>query len=195
MSDPADLTTLAAVKQWLYTNAPDAVPAATDALLSVLITACSVFVQNEINRTIASTAYTETRNGQGGSVIITKQYPILSVASVTVDGQSIQARGALTPTTTGNGAPSYAFDDISIALIGCGFTRGFQNVIFSYTAGYASTPADLDHAVVETIGDWFKYKDRIGQLSMGIEGQTISFTNADIPKRAMGVIDNYRKVA
>ncbi len=187
----SQLTTLAAVKAWLDLTATTA----SDDLLNTLIDACSTYIESYLNRTILVADYTETRNGNGGSVMVVRNSPIVSVSSLTLDGLAIQARGPLGPSMTGNGAPTYVFDDSTIFLCGGGvFCRGAQNVVLVYRAGYATVPPDIDHACVEMIGDWFKYRNRIGQLSMGIEGQTISFTDVAITKRAMGVLQQYKRV-
>jgi hypothetical protein len=186
----SQLTTLAAVKQWLALQDTTA----SDDLLTTLIDACSTYIENWLNRQILVATYTETRNGQGGPFIATLNFPIVSVASVIIDGLAIQARGPLGPTITGNGGPSYVFDDIQIMLCGAVFPRGVQNVSFVYSAGYTTVPADIDHACVEMIGDWFKYRTRIGTLSESIEGQSISFTDVPITRRAMGVLQQYKKV-
>lgn len=60
---------------------------------------------------------------------------------------------------------------------------------------YGYVPADVEQAAVDMIGDWFKYKDRIGKLSEAIEGQSITFTNQGITARAQGVLNQYRNVA
>ncbi len=60
---------------------------------------------------------------------------------------------------------------------------------------YAYVPFDIEQAVIDMVGDWFKYKDRIGELSKGIEGQTISFTNTAITSRAQGVLNQYKLTA
>ncbi len=129
-----------------------------------------------------------------------RNYPILSVTSLSINGLAVQPRPPLAPSTTNGG---YVFDDTRIMLDGvygdpfrayCGFVKGFQNIAIVYSAGFATTPADLEQACIDMIGDWFKYRDRIGQVSMGIEGQTISFVNVSIPARTQGVLNQYKRV-
>jgi len=60
---------------------------------------------------------------------------------------------------------------------------------------YGYVPFDIEQAAVDMIGDWFKYRERIGTLSMGIESQTITFTNTAITARAQGVLSQYKRVA
>ncbi len=245
----------------------------SDPLLSRLIKTVSVYIQTWLNRTIASQTYTETRNGNNGQTMMFKNFPVSNVRSVTVNGIAIQQRPPLGLGISGvygfSGAPNgYVFDDVSIMLDGCGFLRGFQNVLFVYDAGflianepqtipavapytlttlshwsagdagviyagnavpflhvttpplmgqynvagsvytfnaadagadvlisYGYVPSDLEQAAIDIIGDWFRYKDRIGKLSEAIEGQSITFTNQAITARAQGVLNQYRSVA
>src|ERR1700722_8571853 len=100
-----DLTTLANVKAYL---SPPLATTADDALLSRLITAASQFIQSWLNRTIASAAYTDTRNGTGGTRLFLRNRPVTAVASLTVDGVAIAPSS---PPPTGDG---YLFDDSSL---------------------------------------------------------------------------------
>lgn len=162
----------------------------TDALIQRLISAASTFIQRYCTAIIAETAYQEVRNGLGGARMMTKQSPIISVASVYVNGISIPARGPLGPgSTTQPGG--FVNDDRSVMLSGYDFCRGAQNVTLNYTAGFDPTPPDIEQACIDIVGDWFKRRDRIGKLSEGIEGQTISFTNAQIPPATLAVLNTY----
>jgi hypothetical protein len=164
----------------------------SDPLLERLITACSTYIQGSdlMSRLVKSQSYGEVRNGNGGTRLMLKNFPVTAVASLAVNGLPVTVRPAL----SAGGGPGYLFDEISVMVSGWCFPFGYGNVEVSYTAGYATVPADIEQACIDMIGDWFKYRDRIGQLSMGIEGQTISFTNVPIPARAKGVLNGYRAV-
>jgi hypothetical protein len=139
---------------------------------------------------ITLATYNETRNGVGGNRMMTLNKPIVAVSSVSIDGVAIPARPPLGP-----GSSSYiggwVNDDSSVMVNGYAFCRGFQNVNFQYSAGYATTPPDLEQACIDLISDWFKYRDRIGKASESIEGQSIAFTNAQIPPRALATMNLY----
>jgi len=64
------------------------------------------------------------------------------------------------------------------------------DVLISY--GYV--PYDLEQACIDMIGDWFKYQARIGVLTQAIEQQTITFVNAALPARTLGVLQQYKRV-
>lgn len=184
MSKPIDLTTLANVKAWLaMTNFT-----ASDELLKRLISACSAHIQSWLNRIIAEQDYVETRDGTGQSVLLMKQLPVRYVSKVVVNGLSVPAR-------TDGGGYGYSHDERSVALTGAVFPRGYNNVTVTYTAGYCHIPYDIEQAAIDTIGDWFRYRDRVGKTSEAIEGQSISFVNVGIPARSQSVLNQYRNVA
>lgn len=176
-----DLTSLANVKAWIgVTTTTD------DALLTRLVSAVSTAVQNRLNRTIASTGYTETRNGNGRVALQLTNYPVTAVASVTVDTTVIAARTA--PTAAG-----FTFDERLVYLQGYCFTKGQQNVAISYTAGYAATPLDLEQATIEICALKYQSRTRIGLGSKGLAGETTTFLK-DVPPDLLVMIDQYKRV-
>jgi hypothetical protein len=63
---------------------------------------------------------------------------------------------------------------------------------------YACVPYDVEQACIDTMGDWFKYRERIGVTSKSIDGQSISltnFTNTGLPVRARDALQQYKRVA
>lgn len=179
-----DLTTLANVKAYL---SPPLTTTADDALLTRLVTAASQFIQTWLGRTIAETAYSETRNGVGGTRLFLRHRPVVSVSSVTVDGVAIAP-------ASGPGQPGYLFDDNSVYLAGYAFTRGAQNVTVAYTAGYAATPPELEQACIALVALRYKERDRIGQVSKNLAGEVVSFTQKDMPADVQTLLDQYRSV-
>lgn len=154
-----DLTTLASAKAWIggieNTN--------NDANIQAAITAASVDFLRLTGRGMANgqdtqspfnqaVNYTETYDGNGSRRQMTRNAPIQSVQSVTIQGLPVQA-------STGYGVPGYAIDGNAKAIVlnsdfggistpqynrfcldGSGFTMGQQTVVLSYTAGYPATP-------------------------------------------------------
>jgi hypothetical protein len=133
-----DLTTLANVKAWLGAGVQP-LPTTDDALLARLVTAASSFVQNWLGRQIASQAYAETMDGNGDTAMLLRQWPVTSVASLTIDTITIPASS---PAPSGNGYLLQPWDGMSeagpqqLALVGYAFHRRRQNVAVAYTAGY-----------------------------------------------------------
>lgn len=185
-----DLTTLDSVKAWIpVTNTND------DDLLTALVTRVSTFVQSWLNRTIALQPYVEVRNGQGNPVMLTQNYPIGSVALLTIDGLTIPPRPPLGPGTF-SGLAGYTFDVNALYLSGYTFCRGFQNVVINYATGFAAVPTDLEQAVNMIIADWYKTQrgSAVGVQTQSIESQSVTFVRESIPDAALAILQQYRKV-
>lgn len=178
-----DLTTLDNVKAWL---SPPLTATGDDALLTRLVTAASGFIQTWLNRAIASQAYTETRDGDGGGKLVFAYTPVTAVASLTIDGDPIPA--APNPHWRG-----YSFSPTMLYLQGRHFTPGFQNIVVSYTAGFESTPPEIEQACLELVALRYKERDRIGQVSKNLAGEVVAFTQKDMPADVQTLIDQYRR--
>jgi hypothetical protein len=146
-----DLTTLPTAKEWLTLGTATT----SDPIVTRLISAASEAVQKRLGYQIASQQYTETRNGNGKMVIPFRVGPVTAVSSLTIDGVAIPARTS--PVGTG-----YVFDEDYLLLAGYCFTKGTGNVVWTCTAGYATTPKDLEQAVLEIIALKFRERERVG---------------------------------
>jgi hypothetical protein len=181
-----DLCTLADVKQYLnITGNVD------DALLGRLITAVSSRIAQYIQRNIGTGSITETRNGSGTSSMYLGRWPVTAVASVVVNGTTIPAAA--------NGSSGYSiqlWDGVTIPIKepvlqltggwgmwqgtygpgawGC-FPVGQNNVIVTYTAGFATVPADITEACIQLVVQTYNQRLRIGQNTVNQATQSINF--------------------
>ncbi len=187
-----DLTTLANVKGWL---SPPLTTTADDALLTRLITAASQFIQTWLGRQIAQQTYTETRDGNGGRKLVFANAPVSAVTSLTIDGIAIPP--APNPTTAG-----YVFSPTMLYLQGTipgpsrdiyAFSRGFQNVVVNYSAGYPATPPETEQACIELAALRYRERDRVGQVSKNLAGEVVSFSQKDMPADVQTVLEQYRR--
>jgi len=184
MGAATDLTTIQNVKARLHLSGTS-----DDPMLKLMITEISLGIQNYLNRTIASQAYSDSYDGHGTCRIFFNQYPVTAVASLTVDGIAIPAASG-PPWASG-----YVFDAKSISLYGYRFCRGYSNVQVAYTAGYASTPGDLEEAALEVVITRFKELNRIGQKTAAVQGaETASWDLSALPPTAKLIISQYRRV-
>lgn len=107
-------------------------------------------------------------------------------------GVTIASTGAaLTKVTSAPAQGEYSVD-------GSVYTFNAADAGVAVLLAYAFVPYDVEQACIDTIGDWFRYRSRIGVTSMGIEGQTISvqsFAMSAIPSRAKGIVEQYSKKA
>ncbi|MDE2101876.1 MAG: phage head-tail connector protein [Patescibacteria group bacterium] len=185
MADPRDLTNLADLKAWL-----DVTTTNDDTLLSALITNASYDFLSRINRDTltGATSYAETRNGNGGTVMPLKQFPVDSVASVVIDTITI-------PQATTSLTPGWVFDEFSVMLTGgvYRFNVGLQNVTVTYTAGYSAAPFDVQQAVKTMCAAWYKRRRWTDESAKNVAGENITFRKEDIPPEVQRTIDNYRR--
>jgi hypothetical protein len=134
-----DLTTLTALKAWL------GLPAAaspSDATLAALITASSRAIYAWLSRpALLPRVYNETIDGESQRIML-RNWPVLSVASLTIDGHMIE------PIETPQSPPSRGYllqgPDVAppgrpqaLDVFGWLVRQGRQNVVTSYSAGYA----------------------------------------------------------
>lgn len=137
-----DLVTLAQAQSWLGIAA-----GADDVNLQLAVSAYSQAIADWCSRQFVAANFTEFYDGQNTTRILLRQYPIISVSSLVVNGV------AKTQAATWAG-PGYLFSGRNLDLIGDGFWRGSQNVVVTYRAGYEAgmIPADLQMACLE----WLK---------------------------------------
>ncbi len=184
----ADLTTLAKVKRYLGPEAENTDNA--NDILSGLITSSSAWVEARIGRPVLQAAYTETRDGHGGTRMILLRYPVATSPelTLTVDGTTVPKRAAV----DGEG---WVLTDKQIGvldLVGYVFTQGTQNVVIAYTAGYATVPTDIEQACIEHVALRYSDRKRVGVDSMSAGGESAQFSNVGALAYIEGVLDPYR---
>jgi hypothetical protein len=207
---PLDLTTSSAVQQWLInqgsTYGSDELQAVQDA-----ITAFSVYVlrltgrgpqsgvqpdpASGVSPLVQVCPYSEVYDGNGASKLQLRNWPIVSVTSLTINTISV-------PQSTAPNVQGWVIDGSGkfIALRGgygsysggllvntfqtlfmqrswggfgggnIGFNQGIQNVLISYTAGFAGTPLDLELCARRTVAKNYKQRAHIGNKSTSLAG-------------------------
>jgi len=202
-----DLTTLADVKAWLQTG-QSAFPPTDDALLTRLITAASEFIQNWLNRQIASQDWVEIRDGLAGalgSCEVRYQFaaiPVSAVSLVIVAGstippitaaQSAQPWSVISTLATQAG---YFFTPTQLVIRGYAVPRKAGCVTLRYTAGYSVIPPDLAQACIELVALRYRERNRIGEVARAIGGgETVSYSQKDMSNSIKTLIQQYRAVA
>ena len=159
-----------------------------DPLLQVMIDQKSAEIEDRCSRQFKLQSYSEAIDGLGEGDGLTKvmvsQSPLVSVTSLSVGGVAIPARTSV----TGNG---YVIDDNDvITLQGYTFDQGTKNILATYTAGYATIPADLQMAATYLVCLEYQRRKRIGISSEGTQGQTRSYEQ-DEPAWVTRTIENY----
>ena len=182
-----DLTTVAAVKAYGGITAPSA----ADANLQTLIAAVSTFVGNFTQRKFASAAYSEVRNGTGGTELVLANPPVTAVTSLSIDNTPIPSQPAAFQ-------PGFFLVGTNVlALYGYTFTRTKRNVYVSYTAGYVTVPLDIAQACNEIVVASYRRGVRgpdIDSHTSQITHETTHFKLDEFPPAARQVLDFYRRI-
>jgi len=108
-------------------------------------------------RRFASTAYTGERyNGNNEKFLFLRNYPIISVSSVTMDDETVTAASAYTdydkywiePILNGSKYEGVLFLENK-------WNKGDRNIVISYTGGYATIPGKLRRAAISLAKEYY----------------------------------------
>jgi hypothetical protein len=185
-----DLCQLSDVTTWLQTG-QNPFPATDDALLTRLITAASQFIQSWLQRQIAVSDWIEVRDGNGGQRMAFANFPVSAVLALSIDGIVI-------PPAPGGGGfgAGYVFSPTELALRSYVFSRRAQNVIVTYTAGYASVPPDIAQACIALVCQRYRERSRIGEVSKALmSGETVTYAQKDMSDDVKTLLQQYLVVA
>lgn len=210
-----DLTTVTLVKNWLSANGVAPTNTLDDDAIQACVTAFSATFLQRTSRGpqdgsfpaaspfVAPVTYTEVYDGNGHDRLFVRNSPIQSVTSVIIGPYTI-------PHSTGwgvngweiSGSKKYLFmrGGASVAsfpgLGGVGaFAKGTQNVQIMYSAGYSSTPIDIQKAATKTSALEYKRKDWIGLVSkaMANGAGTVSYRDWEYDPDVENLIANYTR--
>lgn len=195
-----DLCALADVKAWLAIATGQTTD---DPLIARLITAVGYDFLREIRRLdfIPAQSYTEVREGDGGTSMVLRHWPLNSVSSVTIQPVPTASPAVITvPQSTDDVMNGYWIDmDLDperrweLYLDGYTFTD-LAIVTVAYNAGYAAAPADVVQAAIEWVSHRYKGRQWIGQTSKHmVQGETVSTPEVEIPPSVKRVIERYRR--
>ena len=184
MTVPAtDLCTVQDVKAYLsLTTATD------DAMLQTIVSGASTVAQTFIGYNLLQQEYTEAFTGLGKYQRTVRVNPIISVTSVSVDGQAI-------PASPGSNQAGWLCDKETVYLNGYQFSKGSPlNCSITYQGGYASVPDDVKEAIIEMVASKYKRRGRIGQSSLTIGRETIAYLKNDLSDENKDALKKYQLV-
>lgn len=178
----ADLTTLATVKEYLDIESADS---SSDSLLERLIAASSRQAETYCNRVFEIADYSETYDGNASDILFLKNSPIVSVASLWIDSESVAAQ-------------DFKIYDDYLRLVSELFTPGELNVSVSYSAGYydpqaESPPSDVEDACIQLVAFKFNLRGAEGLEQRRVNQTAESFAGAAIPLSVAIILDKYRR--
>ncbi|GAO01958.1 phage head-tail connector protein [Anaeromyxobacter sp. PSR-1] len=161
---------------------------AEDALLSRLLSGSSDHFEALTGRTFASSGHTGSFDGDGSRLLFPGHTPIISVSSLTVDGEPI-------PERTSWSGDGYVVRPYYVELsAGHTFTRGLGNVVLAYGAGFVAVPNDVQQAVITLAGLAYKERTRLGVLSNTVQGEAFSYQTLTLPQSVQSVVEAYRSL-
>jgi uncharacterized phiE125 gp8 family phage protein len=180
-----DLTSVLALKNYLgmpITNYDD------DVLLQKLITRISDQIEGDCQRVFISSTYTEYYKGDDTTVLMTKQYPIISVTSIYDDIDRVWGATTQIP------AASIIISDECEGMIILydqlfSFSDDVENIKITYVAGYAIIPTDLEFACIKLCAA--DYVESKGLVAGFAEGER---SPDKLRKSANNVIRGYRRI-
>lgn len=141
----SDLAVLADVKTWL--SGSSGIGASDDLLLARLITDVSGAIAAYLGRpSLTPHAFVERLDGDGKARLFLRRYPVLEITSLVIDNQVVVAAATPAPgASCANGYLLEVWDGFppgrlqALDVFGTRFYQGRQNVVVSYSAGYAVT--------------------------------------------------------
>lgn len=150
---------------------------AQDALLTAIEEYVSGYVSGYCRRDFAASQKTESHDG-GVDTIFLKEFPIVSVDSVVVDGRTLSAS-------------EYTLYAEEGYIVGH-FPYGRKNVSVTYTAGFGTIPTDLKMLVVSLCGREYRQRQSQGIKSESIGSARIDW-DAEISTEQKTILDRYKK--
>lgn len=175
------LVTIEQARQWVHSD-PDA--SGEDTMLEICADAASERLERRTSRVFRLRTVSETHSGDGfGSVLYLSRFPIVSLTSLTVDGQALTADRYVVDHARGR-----------VLLTGGGrFPAGAENVTVVYQAGYADEdlPSDAIELCLELTKRLYHLKTKGGQsfevVTMG-DGRSAVMRD-DIPRDLRDAVD------
>jgi len=134
-------------------------------------------------------------DGDGTNLLITKEWPIISVTTVRINETAIDESTSIYNTGWFIRSKEKGF----IGLRGYNFSGGIQNIELTYSAGYATVPTDLVQALIEECAIKVREGPKDHQLGVSsiaaADGSIAMLTVEDLSAHTKMVLDSYaRKV-
>lgn len=181
------LTTLAKVKNQLDIPVSDT---SQDTRLNTYLNAASAAIESYCERKFEQTTYTEYHHGRRMNFIMPREFPIISVTELRVDGDRV-----FTDPSTLIPVNEYSIADRNRTIFYSGkFPQGFNNIKLVYSAGYATIPGDIELACIWAC-EWFvKHRERkdIGRTSVSKGDESVGIL-ASMPPMILELINPYKR--
>jgi hypothetical protein len=132
-------------------------------------------VQGEVQTVPSSSAYTVTANAPFGAW--------------GADQGVTYANGTALTQVSGN--PAVGQYSVSAGI----YTFNSADANAAVLISYSYVPSDIGHAAMEMVGERYRYKNRIGEVSKSLGGQeTVSFSQKNMPDFIATLLQPYKRV-
>lgn len=185
------LVTLDATKRYLKLEESSR----DDDRLIELINEVSTHAETFCRRSFLKATYTdEEYDGDGTDRLFLKNYPIVSIASITPyeDATALTVKGT---------EFNYNAESGEVRLLGGrGFVENFRETLFTYDAGYdgvTNIPQDLELAVKVAVAMRYNEQSKktynVTRQDMGDAGGTVEYIAEIYPKLTLSIWGTYRR--
>lgn len=158
----------------------------SDVLLTRIVDAATAAIQSYCGRDFTSASYVEYYDGSGTNTLILNQYPIITLTSL------LEGGSALTTGQDASASPDVLFYPETGRLVRPWFIflpyRNWYKA--TYTAGYATVPADIIQATLDLSAIILREKDRVGLTQKTAGTQTVTYSRK-LPDHIREMIDGY----
>lgn len=163
---------------------------ADDVIIGRLISQNSQYLKSVTHRELTLNTFSEYYSTENSvSRICLNEYPVITIFSVTVNGVAVSESTSLDSAGWTLQYPNLlTFRNFFVP-------SGVNSVHVSYSAGYATTPTDIEQACIELTAWRYRERDRIAQENKSINGESVSFiTNKSNSPQVTTTIDDYKRV-
>jgi hypothetical protein len=165
-----------------------------DEMLSLWLQIAGEACENYVNNVLALKEVTEQHAGTFSPVSL-KYYPVVSLTTITVDGEDVTADYELFEGT--------GIDYATVSRTSCTNAEAFKQMTLTYQAGFEPLPTDVGFAIVKTGQSYSNETGGTGQVKaesvVGVGRIEYSVDEASsgsygsLSNSVIAILDNYRK--
>lgn len=156
------------------------------------INRASIWTNEYTGRRLKSRSNIDIYDGDGSDILLLRDYPVTSITDLRIDDGT--NNGSPPQTTSGDYTVNLQSGLIKLKN-GVMFSKGFQNITITYTAGYATPTETIKEAVLLYVGHLYRrqYADqKFGVQSETIGDRTTTYGTDDIIPKAKALLNQYR---
>lgn len=163
-----------------------------------LINSVSGLLERDTGRYFKSQTVTSEKHSgarlSNRSFIYTIHHPIVTVTTLTEDGNTLTVDVDFTALKEEGKIVRVGSSSLTVLVSEPGnWNYGWENIVVTYNAGYATIPDDIKTACAYTVKSFYDgpVLGSIDAGSVGVAGQSLVFEPSAIPKHAKAIIDTY----